>query len=256
MAPQPTRAIAFTPLSQRQANDLTRLKDSREGEQRLPTKFSRYLADTWTLVQGYRNNRGEADFVLVGPPGVCTIEVKFVRGDVFIRSDGTWSREKYDNYGNHVGTDRITDAGGRSPAQQVCEVASELERHLRRRMPEPSLGVRTAVILTHERARLGTVKATVDVVATLSDLKPSDLVPAPGAGLSNGDVDKIVELIKQDHRFHEERLRQGSRRQGRRRGKRTSSAEQLSLRAASPSPGLSCPRCGHRGLSSPKFRWA
>ena len=216
VAPQPKRAIASTRLPQRQANEFRRLQDSRAGEQRLPKRLAEQLADTWTLIQGYLNNKGEVDFVLVGPPGVCAIEVKFVRGDVLTRSDGTWWREKYDNYGNHVGTDRIMDAGGRSPGQQVRAVASELERYLRGRMPQ-RLSVRTAVVLTHERSSLGKVDAGVDVVATLRNLKPHNLVPAPGAGLSKGEVDKIVELINQDHRSHEERRGKRGHARGRRR---------------------------------------
>ena len=78
------------------------------------------------------------------------------------------------------------------------------------------LGVRTAVILTHDRSRLGKINASVDAVATLSDLKPQHLVPTPSAELSDHEVDEVVTLIAEDHRFHEERRRQGSRRRGKR----------------------------------------
>ena len=46
-------------------------------------------------------------------------------------------------------------------------------------------------------------------MATLSDLKPHHLVPTPSAELSDHEVDEVVTLIAEDHRFHEERRRQG-----------------------------------------------
>ena len=206
--------------SRQQEDEFRRLDDSWQGEQHLPRFLAERLGDEWVLVQGYRNARGEADFILVGPPGVCAIEVKYLNGVVYAKTAGSWWRDKYDNYGNLVETgEPIRDRGGRSPSQQVHEVASELERHLQRRVPERSLGVRTAVILTHDRSRLGKINASVDAVATLSDLKPHHLAPTPSAELSDHEVDEVVTLIAQDHRFHEERREQGSRRRGRRRGK-------------------------------------
>ena len=218
IAPQPRRTIAPTRLSQGQANELQRLKDSQWGEQQIPKILAEHLANTWTLMQGYRNNKGEVDFVLVGPPGICAIEVKFHNGTVFAESDGSWCIDRYHPWGDFSHTDPMRDEGGRSPGQQVLSIASELERFLRGRVPERHVGVRTAVILTNERARVGEVNTRVDVVATLRDLNPFDLVPAPGAGLSSAEVDKLVELIRQDHRFHEERMGRRGRTRGRRRG--------------------------------------
>ena len=162
-------------------------------------------------MQGYRNNKGEVDFVLVGPPGMCAIEVKFLNGTVFTESDGTWWADRYYPSGDYRNTDRLQDNGGRSPGRQVRSIASELERYLRGRMPERHVGVRTAVILTHELSRVREVNTSVDVVATLRDLNPYDLVPVPGAGLSSAEADKLVQLTRQDHRFHDERMRKGGR---------------------------------------------
>ena len=219
-AKEPAPKVARARPSRQQEDEVRRLDDSWQGEQHLPRFLAERLGDEWVLVQGYRNARGETDFILVGPPGVCAIEVKYLNGVVYAKTDGSWRRDKYDNYGNLKETgEPIRDRGGRSPSQQVCEVASELERHLRRRMPELHLGVRTAVVLTHDRSRLGKMNASVDAVATLSDLKPHHLVPTTSAELSDHEVDEVVTLIAEDHRFHEERREQGSRRRGRRRGK-------------------------------------
>lgn len=219
-AKEPALKVAKARPSRHQEDEVRRLDDSWRGEQHLPRFLAERLGDEWVLVQGYRNARGEADFILVGPPGVCAIEVKYLNGVVYAKADDSWWRDKYDNYGNLVERgEPIRDRGGRSPSQQVREVASELERHLQRRMPDRPLGVRTAVILTHDRSRLGKMNASVDAVATLSDLKPHHLVPTPNAELLDHEVDEVVTLIAEDHRFHEERRRQGNRRRGRRRGK-------------------------------------
>ncbi len=185
-----------------------KLHQGREGEQRLLRFLDGQLDDAWVLVRGYRNGRGEADFVLVGPPGVCAIEVKYLSGLLTADSDDSWRRHKYDESGNpHKAGKRVRDAGGRSPSRQVRDVAELLERFLRGRMPGREPRVRTAVVLTHDRSELGEIHAAVDLVTTLAGLSPNDLVPAPGAALGHGEVDEIAGLIVRDHRFHEEKLR-------------------------------------------------
>ena len=185
-----------------------KLHRGREGEQRLLRFLEGQLDDAWVLVRGYRNGRGEADFVLVGPPGVCAIEVKYLSGLLTAGSDDSWRQHKYDRSEHPRKTGKLVrDASGRSPSRQVRDVAELLERFLRNRMPERDLGVRTAVVLTHDRSELGEIHAAVDLVATLAGLSPNDLVPAPGSGLSPGEVDELAALIVRDHRFHEKKLR-------------------------------------------------
>ncbi len=201
---KPTKAGSLSQLRK----ERIRLQQGREGEQRLLRFLEGRLDDAWVLVRGYRNGRGEADFVLVGPPGVCAIEVKYLSGLLTADSDDSWRRRKHGTSGNpRRAGKRVRDASGRSPSRQVRDVAELLERFLRDRMPGRNLRVRTAVVLTHDRSELGEIHAAVDLVATLAGLSPNDLVPGPGAGLGRGEVDEIAGLIVRDHRFHEEKLR-------------------------------------------------
>ena len=207
VAPRPTIMTAQARWSTKQANDRSRLEDSRLGAQRLPLHLSQKLDDTWVLIEGYCNARGESDFVLVGPNGVCVIEVKYLNGLISVDGD-SWSQDRYSSDGKFVGpTTLVRDRGGRSPSQQVREVASDLERFVQSRLHNPNLRVRTAVILTHDRCNLGEVKASVDTVAMLGDLKIEDLAPANIANLGNRAVDDIVALMEQNHYFHELRRR-------------------------------------------------
>ena len=209
LAPRPTLMVAQARRSPEQDNDRSRLEDSRLGAQRLPLLLSEKLDDTWVLIEGYCNARGESDVVLVGPPGVCMIEVKYLNGLISVDGDSWW-QDKYDGNGKFVGpTTPIRDQGGRSPGRQVREVALDLERFVQSRMRSPNLRVRTAVIFTHDRCNLGEVNANVDTVAMLGGLKIEDLVPGNVANLSGRTVDDIVGLIERDHYFHERRRSQG-----------------------------------------------
>ena len=204
VAPRPTSMVTQARRSPEQADDRRRLEDSRLGAQRLPGLLSQKLDDTWVLIEGYCNARGESDVVLVGPLGVCVIEVKYLNGLISVDGDSWW-RDRYDSKGKFVGpTVPIRDRGGRSPSQQVREVASDLERFVQSRMHSPNLRVWTAVIFTHDRCNLGEVNASVDTVAMLGGLKIEDLVPG-NANLSSRAVDDIVALIERDHDFHERR---------------------------------------------------
>ena len=137
---------------------------------------------------------------------MCTIEVKYLNGLVYAEADDAWRRDKYDNYGNLVEPGKpIQDGGGRSPSRQVREVAADLEHFLRRMLPDHHLGVRTAVVLTHARSKLGRIDAGVDTVTTLSDLEVRHLVDTPGAELSTDEVSDVVGLVQRDHSYHEDR---------------------------------------------------
>ena len=210
VAPRPSLMTALPCPSAEQADDRSRLEDSRLGAQRLPLLLMEKLDDTWTLIEGYCNARGESDVVLVGPRGVCVIEVKYVNGMISVDGDSWW-RDRYNSEGKFVGrTEPIRDQRGRSPSQQVREVTAELERFVQSRMHNPNLRFRTAVIFTHDRSDLDEVNASVDTVALLRDLKIEDLAPCSVANLSSRAVDDIVTLIERDHSFHEHRKRQAA----------------------------------------------
>ncbi len=68
-----------------------------QGEQELASWLSAELPDDWSGFGGYQNRKGEADLVLVGPPGVWVIEVK--NRNVRLRVDGDrWLYDKLDKW--------------------------------------------------------------------------------------------------------------------------------------------------------------
>ena len=85
-----------------------------EGERWIAFQLAQCFGDEWTLICGYRSFAGEVDQILVGPNGVCALEIKNLNGTVYIDGD-QWRRDKYDRYGNLVESGlRIEDRRGRS----------------------------------------------------------------------------------------------------------------------------------------------
>ncbi|MBO2464118.1 nuclease-related domain-containing protein [Actinomadura violacea] len=124
-------------------------------EESLTHDLQCFLLGDWTLFRGYANRRGEVDHLLVGRFGIWAIEVKGRGVRVHVTGDD-WRFEKFDRYGNLVDTGVLADRRGRSWGRQVSEIAAELEKFLRsRRTP---VQVRTAVVVMHDRAELGTCR--------------------------------------------------------------------------------------------------
>ncbi|MEL7156827.1 MAG: nuclease-related domain-containing protein [Actinomycetota bacterium] len=173
------------------------------GEQALADGLAE-LSDDWTMLRGYRNGRGEADSVLVGPLGLWAVEVKNRNVRLNVDGDRLWC-ERLDRWGNVVGSDDATDRSGRTWARQVTDVADDLARWLRRRDHE--VPIRTAVMVLNQRATLGMVNnPPVDLVGTdsrhlLEAIQRSPTVIGPTARQT------IVELIRRDHRHHHRRRR-------------------------------------------------
>ncbi len=72
-----------------------------KGEQSVSLHLQQQLNDSWTVIDGYRGDKGEIDQIAVGPDGMAAIEVKYVNGTVHCNGD-YWFRDKYDKYGNLV----------------------------------------------------------------------------------------------------------------------------------------------------------
>lgn len=201
-----------------------------EGEDRLSEAFHRDLGDDWTLLKGYKNPGGEIDQILVGPPGVIAIEIKNYTGRVHIDGD-RWTRDRYDNYGNLVGSgEPIADRGGRSPSAQVNASADILQRFLDRRSSGAGR-VSRAVVLTHDKAQFGRMSnPSVDYALTLNAIrrKPSKsaMLRRP-ARFDRKGAGRIANLIKRDHRYH---AAGGGRKRGG--GKGTRPKQQRQRRAA------------------------
>lgn len=176
-----------------------------EGESKVQVQLMAQLGSDWVVLAGYRNGKGEADLLVVGPPGVLGIEVKHIAGVVRVAGD-SWTRDRYDRYGNCVGKNEpIRDRGGRSPAGQVNEVLSDLAIFLAKRQQQPP--ILRAVVLTHPQARLGTVKGLgVNFVGAVSQLDIPGLFARCAASLPMPlDVQGLVALITKDHAWHSQR---------------------------------------------------
>ncbi len=53
-----------------------------EGERKVVSTIASQLDNNWVAISGYKNPAGEIDLVVVGPPGVMAIEVKYLNGKV------------------------------------------------------------------------------------------------------------------------------------------------------------------------------
>jgi hypothetical protein len=176
-------------------------------EQRVADDLGRALGDDWVLFRGYRNRRGEIDGLLVGPRGLFAYEVKYHNATVYIRGDD-WRSEKFDKYGNSLGgPGPLRDRGGRSPSEQLNEPVAALADWLRKRGQQTA--VTAVVLLTHDRARVGLSQRPTVLIGT-SVQALVRLVRRSPATLNAGRQAVIEQIIRDDHRHHEQRMyRQG-----------------------------------------------
>jgi Nuclease-related domain len=172
-----------------------------EGELLVANRLSLALDDEWVLFRGYKNRRGEVDHLLVGPQGLIAIEGKHRSVTASCRGDEWWY-DKYDRWGNHVEQDWLTDRGGRSPSQQLNEPTEALRAFLGSRGQR--VAIRTAILLTHDRSRLGTIEnPTVDLIATSAGAVVERLIRPFPFVLADREIREIERLITRDHHFHE-----------------------------------------------------
>ena len=176
------------------------LRSGIEGEQRVQTKLSA-LSDEFTLLQGYKNQKGEIDQVLVGPHGIICLEIKNVNGKISCVGDSWW-RDKFDKFDNLDEKNvPIKDRGGRGPSLQVNAAAQVLQNFIDKRT-----GIKhvfRAVVFSHESSMLNEVKShTVDVVTDLKTFHIPDLIKWMASNCPPVKVDDVVALIRQDHAFH------------------------------------------------------
>jgi len=177
------------------------LKAGIAGERQVARELGEKLGDDWTLVHGYRNGRGEIDYLLLGPRGLFAIEVKNNNATVSISGD-VWAADKYDRYGNLRERYLIEDRGGRSPSMQLNQPADALERFLRTR--GQALTVPRIVTLTHARSRLGLHKnVTVHVAVTTQEIL--QIVNDQHDQLDAKRRSALLALVQHDHAFHETR---------------------------------------------------
>lgn len=178
------------------------IKGGIKGEQEVADVLNSVLSDAWTLVKGYRNRRGEIDYLLLGPGGMFAIEVKYVNGTFTITRE-RWQSVRYDNYGNRVGESLLQDARRRPPNVQLAEPLALLEQFLASR-GQPTR-MRPVVLLNHPRARVSHRAADVGVEVLTSTAQLRDLVQASDAQISSRKLADVERLVVRDHHFHAER---------------------------------------------------
>ena len=175
-----------------------------EGEREVADVLNRALGKDWTLFKGYRNARGEIDYLILGPAGLFAVEVKYVNG-TFRITPARWTYVKIDRYGIAHEEHVLADAGDRPPHRQLGEPARQLEDFLARR--GHPVRVQPVVLLNHPRARIGYLDESLGVPVLTSTRQLAGLVLAAGGNLSASERTEIAGLVERDHRFHERRGR-------------------------------------------------
>jgi len=178
------------------------IKGGIKGEQEVADVLRVALGDAWALAKGYRNRRGEIDYLLLGPGGLFAIEVKYVNGTFTITRE-QWRYVRYDNYGNQVGEGLLQDARRRPPNVQLAEPLAMLEQFLASR-GQPAR-MRAVVLLNHPKARISRCAADVGAEVLTSTVRLRDLVLASDEQVSARKLAEIERLVVRDHHFHEER---------------------------------------------------
>lgn len=170
-----------------------------KGEQEVAMALDAALDDGWVLVKGYRNRRGEIDYLLLGPGGLFAVEVKYVNGTFRITRD-RWRYVKYDNYGNAVEEGAVQDRGGRPPNVQLTEPLAVLEEFLAKR--GRPVRMQPVVLLNHPKARVDRCAADVGVLVLTSTAQLLRVALDANAGISGSQLAEIERLVERDHRFH------------------------------------------------------
>jgi hypothetical protein len=173
-----------------------------KGEREVADALHAALGHAWTLVKGYRNRRGEIDYLLLGPGGLFAIEVKYVNGTFAITREH-WRYVRYDNYGNSVAEGLLADARRRPPSVQLGEPLAMLEQFLASRGHQ--VRMRAVVLLNHPKARISSCDPDVGVVVLTATAQLLDLIRDSEGQLAGRKLAEIERLIVRDHRFHEER---------------------------------------------------
>jgi nuclease-like protein len=189
------------PAAAAPSHDEEAIKGGIKGEREVADVLRSALGDAWALVKGYRNRRGEIDYLLLGPGGLFAIEVKYVNGTFTITRE-RWEYVRYDNYGNQVGAGFLQDARRRPPNVQLAEPLAALEQFLASRGQPARL--RPVVLLNHPKARVSHA-ADVGVEVLTSTAALRDLVRAADEQVSARKLADIERLVVRDHHFHEER---------------------------------------------------
>jgi len=196
-APRPPATVTLT-------DDEGALEGGVRGEQEAADQLGRKLNDAWLLIKGYRNARGEIDYLLLGPGGLFAIEVKYINGTFSITRE-RWRYVKFDRYGNAVEQGVVEDHGRRHrpPNIQLSEPAELLEGFLAR-FGQP-VRLQPVVLLNHPNARIARCDDDLGVRVLTSTDRLARLALGGSAKIGAAQLTDIERLIRRDHDFHNKR---------------------------------------------------
>jgi len=210
-APSPPAPLALTGDDVSLTDDEGALEGGVRGEREAAGQLGRKLNNDWVLIKGYRNPRGEIDYLLLGPGGLFAIEVKYVNGTFSITRE-RWRYVKFDRYGNAVGEGVVEDGGRRRrpPNIQLTEPAELLGEFLAKFGQQVRLD--PVVLLNHPNARIAACDDDLGVRVLTSTDRLARLALGGNAKLSQSRLAEIERLIMRDHDFHAKRRPRASKR--------------------------------------------
>jgi Nuclease-related domain len=177
------------------------------GEREVAGVLAGTLDQSWVLVKGYENPRGEIDCLLIGPGGLFAVEVKYVNGTFAITRD-RWSYVQIDRYGIAHGPFELTDKGRRRrpPNVQLNEPLQSLEQFLEK-FGHP-VRFHPVVLLSHPKARIERRADGIGVQVLTDTSELLRLALRQGTVLDAAELSTVERLVIRDHEYHAARRRE------------------------------------------------
>ncbi|WP_447983329.1 nuclease-related domain-containing protein [Nitrospira sp. Nam74] len=190
------------PLLEGPSVEEQRLQTEAEADQRLAADLLAALPGrAWMLLKGYQNQKGNIDYLLIGPVGVVALECQHLSGTIICAKD-RWMRQKYDPKGAPATQVPILDRNGRTPSQQLNEPVAELIERLSQK--DVTCEISRAIILTHQDVRLSTAEPSTVQIVLLANVQPF-LWELCRSASSFVPTERIVEFVKEDHHYWHQR---------------------------------------------------
>ena len=143
----------------RQNDEAARWAAGTFGEEIVASALARLGNDHVVIHNLPIERRGDADHVVVGPPGVVVVETKYLAGRIVCQGGGVWTQVKRDE------VRQIAD-----PAAQVQRAADSVA-HILGCRGLPDVPVYAVLVMAHPRAELDVARSSVLAV------RPFELVP-------------------------------------------------------------------------------
>jgi len=168
-----------------------------ERERKLDERLDSQLPSDWTAIRGYQGPAGGIDRIIVGPLGVCALDVVHVAVRVSVNGH-SWKLQEYNEKGVWSARTQLADKFGRTPSASVNQSAKHLESLLSKRNLVSRIN--RGVILAHKRSRVERIlNQPVDIIESLDDLNVNDMFDYRGALTEGAAADEVARRIIQDH---------------------------------------------------------